>query len=92
MRPQPGWHDHGVGAVKLILSALIVALVIGGRLTADTPAPKLTEVQRLMLQNKVLRARLAQAELDAIVKEYTIPGYDLTAEGDYVKHPEKAAP
>lgn len=51
-------------------------------------APKLTEVERLTLQNKVLRAQLAQAELDALVKEHLVPGYDLTADGNYVKIPE----
>lgn len=51
-------------------------------------APVLTEVQRLTLQNKVLRARLAQVELDALVKEHLVPGYDLTGDGDYIKHPD----
>lgn len=50
---------------------------------ADVPV--LTEIQRLTLQNKWLRARLAQAELDALVATLLVDGYTLTSDGDYVK-------
>lgn len=66
-----------------LITVFILSLSLG--FEAETTAPKLTDVQRLTLQNKVLRARLAQAELDATVKEYSVPGYDLTADGDFVK-------
>lgn len=48
-------------------------------------APVLTELQRLTLQNKWLRARLAQLELDALVATLLVDGYTLTSDGDYVK-------
>lgn len=48
-------------------------------------APVLTELQRLTLQNKWLRARLAQTELDALVATLLVDGYTLTSDGDYVK-------
>jgi hypothetical protein len=47
--------------------------------------PKLTEIQKLHLQNLLLARDLAQARLEALVKDLTIPGYDLMATGEYRK-------
>lgn len=56
---------------------------------ADGPA--LTEIQRLTLQNAILRAKLAKAAADLVIQPLLVDGYDLTEEGDYVKRPEPSA-
>ncbi len=55
---------------------------------SDTPA--LTEVQRLQFQVAWLRAKLAEATFNALVRDFDVPGYGLTADGDYVKQPDAA--
>jgi hypothetical protein len=37
--------------------------------------PTLTELQRLTVQNRFLAYQLAQAQLETVVKELTVPGY-----------------
>lgn len=64
---------------------LALLLVLGCVVRADAP-PKLTDVQHLVLQNRILARDLAQAQLDAVVREYSVAGYDLTAAGEYVPH------
>ena len=54
--------------------------------------PKLSEIQKLQLQNLLLARDLAQARLDALVKELTRPGYDLMGSGEYVKQEKAVAP
>lgn len=68
------------------LTAFLVATVLGLPLSADD-APTLTELQKTRLEARILAVELAQARLDALIKDLTVPGYDLTREGTYVKKP-----
>lgn len=68
----------------LVVCLLAVLLSCAVRLLADSP-PKLTDVQRAQLTIAILTRDNAQLRLDALVKELTVPGYDLTTTGEYVK-------
>lgn len=73
--------------MRTILLAL--ALLFGSALHAEAPAPKLTDLQRLTVQNRVLAYQLAQAQLEAVVKELAVPGYEIDLQRiDYVKKTE----
>lgn len=73
--------------MKRLILPLIFALLVG-RLTASD-GPKLTDVQKLTLQNRILSFQLAQAQLEAAVKDLQVPGYDLDLNTQtYVKKPD----
>jgi len=82
--------------VRRILAGLIVALIVGGRLTAQAPAPAvptLTDLQRVTLGYRVLAQRNATLELELLVRELAQPGYTLDVNaGIYVPAEEKRAP
>lgn len=79
-------HVLGVQVVAL----LIVWLVSASLRAADPPAPKLGDREHLLLQTKLLTFRVAQLELEAVVKDLTVPGYLLDLQKlEYVKAPEK---
>ena len=75
---------------------IVIALLMLALLTQANEVPTLTEVQRLQIQNAILRVQLAQSELDrtkeaANVLIYTLqkPGYALDLERlVYVPIPE----
>lgn len=56
-------------------------------------APTLTELQRLTLHNRWLALQLAQAQLEALIKELTVPGYAIDLQRIvYVPTPAAPAP
>lgn len=76
----------------IVLAICLVAMLASGAAILLADAPKLTDVQRLTLTNLILARDNAQLRLDALVRELTVTGYDLTTTGDYVKQTEKVAP
>lgn len=76
----------------IVLAICLVAILASCADILFADAPKLTDVQRLTLQNLILSRDNAQLRLDAFVQSITVPGYDLTTTGDYVKQTEKVAP
>lgn len=78
-------------AVVFRLLALLIAALLTLPVRADAP-PKLSDLNILRLQNALLTRDLAQARLDALVRELTVPGYELQASGDYIKATEKEKP
>jgi hypothetical protein len=58
-----------------------------------TEPPKLSDRDHLLLQTKLLTFRVAQLELEAVVKDLTVPGYLIDLQKlEYVKAPEKEKP
>lgn len=55
--------------------ALTLLLLLWAPPLADPPV--LTDLQKLTLQNRVLAYQLAQAQLEAVIKDLAVPGYDL---------------
>lgn len=68
-----------------LLLGLLLALAVTVR--ADAP-PKLSDAKRAQLTIAILTRDNAQLRLDALVKELTVDGYDLTTNGDYVNKAE----
>lgn len=72
----------------IILAILSSALV--GYLSAQPTTPTLTDIQKLTLQNRVLAFQLAQAHLEAYLKELQQPGWTLDINTlTYTKDAEK---
>lgn len=68
-------------------------LLIGGALIASSEAPTLTEQQRLLIQNRVLAVRLADAQLQLVLRPLEKDGYDIDLDRiEYVKKPETKGP
>jgi hypothetical protein len=67
---------------------LVAVLLLSLSAHADAPAPTLTDAQKAQLTIAILTRDNAQLRLDALVKELSRDGYDLTAAGDYVKKAE----
>jgi hypothetical protein len=77
--------------MRRLLSALVFAWVLACPLTAQD-TPQLSELQKAKLEARILAVELAQARLDALLRELDQPGYNLTREGTYVKKAEPAKP
>ena len=75
---------------------IVIALLMLALLTQANEVPTLTEVQRLQIQNAILRVQLAQSELDRMKEAANVlihalqkPGYALDLERlVYVPIPE----
>jgi hypothetical protein len=75
------------------LALVVAALLSAGIRSVDPPAPKLSDRDHLLLQTKLLTFRVAQLELEAVVKDLTVPGYLIDLQKlEYVKAPEKEKP
>ena len=70
-------------------AALLLVWLASASLRATDPAPQLTEQQKAQLTIAILKRDNAQLRLDALVRDWRVPGYDLTATGEYVKQAEK---
>ena len=66
------------GIVLMVVGLLIFAIATKARqISLDHPVPKFTDVQRLTLHNRLLTFQLAQAQLEAYLKEVAVPGYTI---------------
>jgi hypothetical protein len=84
----------------MLLRILALVLLMLTVASAQTQAPLLTDVQRLQIQNAVLRVQLAQSELqrvteaaNALIHSLQKPGYTLDLDKFvYVPVPTKEPP
>ena len=73
--------------------ALVVAALLSAGIRAADPVPQLTDANKLLLQNRLLAYRVSQLELDAVVRDLTVPGYVINLQTlAYEKAPEKDKP
>ncbi len=63
---------------SLVLAALLLVIaVLVASLGAAPDGPTLTEAQQWKLLAHVQAVQLSQAKLEAVVKDLTVPGYEL---------------
>lgn len=64
--------------MKRVIVGVVLALIVCGRLTAEAPAPTLTDLQKLQLVNALKDVEIAQLKLQAVIAAVTPAGYRLT--------------
>ena len=84
--------------MKRLVSIFVLFALVGYAVTVlaqapaakpATAAPVLSELQRLQIQNVMLRLELVQREAQTLVQSMQVPGYDLDLQGmRYVPKPE----
>lgn len=82
------------GVIAFIIAIAFCVLALAELATFAQPAvtaPTLTEVQRLLVQNRILAVRLANAELEVVLKDLQVPDWDLDL-NTLTYMPKKKAP